>query len=80
MPQVEVNCTVVNCIFHAKGDLCGAERIQVDMDERISKKAIWSLRAILICMLTQKRLAIPLKRAVIHLDLRMYRSKETSPK
>ncbi|KYG89887.1 DUF1540 domain-containing protein [Metasolibacillus sp. FSL H7-0170] len=39
MPQVEVNCTVVNCIFHAKGDLCGAERIQVDMDERISKKS-----------------------------------------
>ncbi|WP_042478526.1 DUF1540 domain-containing protein [Bacillus ndiopicus] len=37
MPQVEVNCTVVNCIFHAKGDLCGAERIQVDMDDRRSR-------------------------------------------
>ncbi|MEC1178059.1 DUF1540 domain-containing protein [Metasolibacillus meyeri] len=34
MPQVEVNCTVSNCFFHAEGDLCSAERIQVDMNHR----------------------------------------------
>ncbi|WP_332649086.1 DUF1540 domain-containing protein [Lysinibacillus sp. 54212] len=32
MPTVEVNCTVSNCIFHTKGNICGAEQIQVDMD------------------------------------------------
>ncbi|RKJ70972.1 DUF1540 domain-containing protein [Butyricicoccus sp. 1XD8-22] len=32
MPNVEVNCSVSNCVFHKKGNLCGAEKIQVDMD------------------------------------------------
>lgn len=38
MPQVEVNCTVANCVFHAKDDLCGAERILVDMNYRENTK------------------------------------------
>lgn len=32
MPNVEVSCTVSNCIFHAKGNICGAEKIQVEME------------------------------------------------
>jgi len=32
MPNVEVKCTVSNCIFHAKGNVCGAEKIEIDMD------------------------------------------------
>ncbi|RHW36175.1 DUF1540 domain-containing protein [Lysinibacillus yapensis] len=32
MPNVEVSCAVSNCIFHAKGNVCGAEKIQIDMD------------------------------------------------
>ncbi|WP_431026974.1 DUF1540 domain-containing protein [Lysinibacillus sp. LZ02] len=32
MPTVEVNCTVSNCVFHATGNICGAEKINVDMD------------------------------------------------
>ena len=32
MPNVEVNCTVSNCVFHEKGDLCGAKEIIIDMN------------------------------------------------
>ncbi|MEO4055317.1 DUF1540 domain-containing protein [Solibacillus sp. CAU 1738] len=32
MPNVEVNCTVSNCVFHAKGNICGADKIVIDMD------------------------------------------------
>lgn len=32
MPNVEVLCTVSNCTFHAKGNICGAEKIAIDMD------------------------------------------------
>ena len=32
MPNVEVKCAVSNCIFHAKGNVCGAEKIEIDMD------------------------------------------------
>lgn len=32
MPNVEVSCTIVNCEFHAKGNICGADKIQIDMD------------------------------------------------
>ncbi|RUL54674.1 MULTISPECIES: DUF1540 domain-containing protein [Lysinibacillus] len=32
MANVEVNCAVSNCFFHKKGNICGAEKIQVDMD------------------------------------------------
>ncbi|MFJ8236466.1 DUF1540 domain-containing protein [Ureibacillus sp. NPDC094379] len=39
MPNVEVNCTVSNCFFHKEGNLCGAEKIQVDMDYHSKNKA-----------------------------------------
>ena len=32
MPNVEVNCTVSNCVFHEKGNICGAKEILVDMN------------------------------------------------
>ncbi|WP_071394940.1 DUF1540 domain-containing protein [Bacillus tuaregi] len=32
MPNVQVNCSVVNCAFHAKGNICGADKITIDMD------------------------------------------------
>lgn len=38
MPNVEVNCTVSNCVFHKEGNLCGAEKILVDMDYNASNK------------------------------------------
>ena len=38
MPNVEVNCTVSNCIFHAKGNICGAEKIKIDLDYDSNKK------------------------------------------
>ncbi|MGE7839521.1 DUF1540 domain-containing protein [Lysinibacillus sp. NPDC093712] len=38
MPNVQVSCAVSNCVFHAKGNFCGAEKIAIDMDKRIDKK------------------------------------------
>ena len=38
MPNVEVNCAVSNCVFHKKGNVCGADRIQVDMDYHSQNK------------------------------------------
>lgn len=35
MPNVEVNCTVSNCFFHKKGNVCGAEKILIDMDKNL---------------------------------------------
>lgn len=32
MPNIEVNCTVSNCIFHKKENVCGAERILIDKE------------------------------------------------
>nr|WP_263323129.1 DUF1540 domain-containing protein [Neobacillus sp. Marseille-Q6967] len=32
MPNVEVACSITNCAFHVKGNLCGAEKIKIDMD------------------------------------------------
>lgn len=32
MPNVEVKCSVANCVFHAKGNICGADKITIDMD------------------------------------------------
>ncbi len=32
MPNVEVKCSVTNCTFHAVGNVCGAEKITIDMD------------------------------------------------
>lgn len=31
MPNVEVNCSISNCTFHAKGNICGADKIKIDM-------------------------------------------------
>ena len=30
MPNVEVSCTISNCLFYKEGNLCGAEKILVD--------------------------------------------------
>lgn len=38
MPNVEVKCTVSNCVFHAKGNICGAEKIEINMDEYFKSK------------------------------------------
>jgi hypothetical protein len=32
MPSVDVKCTVANCVYHAKGNVCGADQITIDMD------------------------------------------------
>lgn len=34
MPNVEVNCTVSNCYFHRKGNICVAEKILIDTDSK----------------------------------------------
>jgi len=39
MPTVEVNCTVANCVFHVQGNICGADKIQVDMDYHADKNS-----------------------------------------
>lgn len=38
MPNVEVSCAVSNCVFHKKGNVCGAEKIQIDMDYHSQNK------------------------------------------
>ena len=38
MPTVEVSCTVANCVFHAEGNICAAEKILIDMDSYANKK------------------------------------------
>ena len=30
MPTLEVKCTVSDCFFHAKGNYCGAEKIEIN--------------------------------------------------
>ena len=37
MPTVEVRCTVTNCVFHAQGNICGANKIEVNMDHQANK-------------------------------------------
>ena len=37
MSNVEVSCTVANCVFHAKGNICGAEKIKIDTDNHASR-------------------------------------------
>lgn len=32
MPNVEVHCSVANCAFHDEGNICGANKIKIDMD------------------------------------------------
>lgn len=39
MPNVEVICTVSNCVFHDRDNLCGAAKIVVDMNEALKKDA-----------------------------------------
>lgn len=38
MPNVEVRCSVSNCFFHKKGNLCGAEKILIDTDSKDHSK------------------------------------------
>ncbi|MEK4231060.1 DUF1540 domain-containing protein [Solibacillus sp. FSL H8-0538] len=38
MPNVEVNCTVSNCVFHVEGNVCGAEKIEINMDYQSKNK------------------------------------------
>ena len=38
MPNVEVNCSVSNCVFHTKGNVCGAEKIRIDLDHDSTNK------------------------------------------
>lgn len=38
MPALEVKCTVSDCFFHAKGNYCGAEKIEIDMESITNKK------------------------------------------
>lgn len=33
MANVVVNCTVSNCYFHQKGNVCGAEKILIDTEK-----------------------------------------------
>ncbi|AWE08781.1 DUF1540 domain-containing protein [Lysinibacillus sp. 2017] len=37
MPTLEVKCTVSNCFFHAKGNVCGAEKIEINMNDQTNK-------------------------------------------
>ena len=39
MPTVEVNCTVANCVFHASGNICAADKIKIDMDYHANKNS-----------------------------------------
>jgi hypothetical protein len=34
MPNVEVNCSVANCVFHEEGNICGADQIKIDVDHK----------------------------------------------
>lgn len=34
MSIVEVNCSISNCTFHAKGNICGADKITIDMENQ----------------------------------------------
>ena len=35
--MLEVKCTVSDCFFHAKGNVCGAEKIEINLDTQASK-------------------------------------------
>ena len=34
MPNVEVSCSISNCTFHAEGNICGADKIKIDMENQ----------------------------------------------
>ena len=34
MPNVEVSCSISNCTFHAEGNICGADKITIDMENQ----------------------------------------------
>lgn len=38
MTTLEVKCTVSDCFFHAQGNICRAEKIEIDMDYQVNKK------------------------------------------
>lgn len=39
MPNVVVNCTVTNCFFHRKGNVCGAEEILIDTHNHLKDQS-----------------------------------------
>ncbi|MGM9965929.1 DUF1540 domain-containing protein [uncultured Rummeliibacillus sp.] len=39
MPNIKVKCTVSDCFFHAEGNVCGAEKIEVQMDQSRNRNA-----------------------------------------
>ena len=70
MPNVEVKCAVSNCIFHAKGNVCGAEKIEIDMDT-MQTTIIQSSLLNLITALFLKKLVILQILAVKRSNLKM---------
>ncbi|MER1986745.1 MAG: DUF1540 domain-containing protein [Solibacillus sp.] len=38
MQTLEVKCTVSDCFFHAKGNICGAEKIEINMNYQADKQ------------------------------------------
>lgn len=38
MTAFEVKCTVKDCFFHAIGDICGAEKIEINMNPKSNKQ------------------------------------------
>ncbi|MFD1737443.1 DUF1540 domain-containing protein [Bacillus salitolerans] len=42
MPNVEVSCSISNCSFYKEGNLCGAEKIMVDIDKHSTYEAEFS--------------------------------------
>jgi hypothetical protein len=34
MPNVEISCSVANCVFYAEGNICSVEKITIDMDHQ----------------------------------------------
>lgn len=38
MPTLEVKCTVSNCFFHAQGNICAAEKIEIHVHQHMTGK------------------------------------------
>lgn len=38
MPTLEVKCTVSDCFFHEIENICGAEKIEIDLNYQVNKK------------------------------------------
>lgn len=37
MTTLEVKCTVSHCSYHAPGNVCNAEKIEIDLDYQVNK-------------------------------------------